>query len=252
MPFVSSFCCPPNLVRTIAESASYAYAKSGDAIFVNLYGGSTLTTKLGEKTVKLTQETEYPWDGRIRITVNECSNEPFALKLRIPGWAKTASVRLNGAHSDLAATTATYLELRRVWRPGDVVELDLPMAAQLMEANPFVEETLNQVALKRGPLVYCLESLDLPRGTRLLDVAVPANIDLVARYDGRLLSGVAVLEGKVLARSSGDWSGRLYRELRAEPARSVEARFIPYFAWGNRGKSEMTVWLPLTSQAVRP
>ncbi len=96
VPYVSSFCCPPNLVRTIAESADYAYGKSAGAIWVNLYGGSTLATKLpdGQK-VKLTQETDYPWNGRVRITIDECGPAPFALRLRIPGWAEGASVRIN-------------------------------------------------------------------------------------------------------------------------------------------------------------
>jgi DUF1680 family protein len=246
VPYVTSFCCPPNLVRTITELGGYVYSKSTETLWVNLYGGSSLTTKLpGGETVKLTQETEYPWNGRVRLTISECKHGEFALKLRIPGWATGATVRLNGAPFDVTPTPATYLELRRVWHSGDVVHLDLPMPPQLIEANPLVEETLNQIALKRGPLVYCLESTDLPRGTRLPDMVVPTNVNLVARYDGRLLNGIVALEGQVLARASGDWNGQLYREFRPSPARLISARFIPYFAWANRGKSEMSVWLPV-------
>ncbi len=249
VPYVSSFCCPPNLVRTIAEVGGYAYGKSANAIWINLYGGSTLATKLANgQPVKLTQETEYPWNGRVRVTVTECGNAPFALKLRIPGWAKGATIRLNGALTEDSARPATYLEMRRAWRVGDIVELDIPMPPQLMESNPLVEETLNQVAIKRGPLVYCLESTDLAASTHLMDVAIPADIELVPRFDRRLLNGVVALEGKMLAHSPNEWSGQLFRERQLRSTKLINARFIPYFAWGNRGKSEMSVWLPLSDR----
>jgi DUF1680 family protein len=245
VPFVSSFCCPPNLVRTIAESADYAYAKSGDAIWINLYGGSALETKLADgHTVKLAQETEYPWNGRVRIRIAETGTHEFALKLRIPGWAKSASVRINGRPADTPATAGIYFEIRRAWQPGDFVDLDLPMPAQLMAANPLVEETLNQVAVKRGPIVYCLESPDLPHGTRVLDVSVPPNVELTARYDQRLLGGIVVIEGKALSHPNENWNGQLYREFHANGTQPVNLRLIPYFAWANRGHSEMTVWMP--------
>ncbi len=246
VPFLSAFCCPPNLVRTVAEVSNYAYGKSEKALWVNLYGSSTVKTELpGGHAVRLTQETEYPWDGRVRLTINECDGAVFTLKLRIPGWAKSATVRLNGELLRASPRPASYFDVSRVWRPGDAVDLDLPMPARLMEAHPLVEETFNEVAIQRGPVVYCLESKDLPQGTRVLDVMIPENIDLVARYDGGLLGGVAVLEGRALARPSEDWSGWLYREFRPLPSRPVDARFIPYYAWANRGPSEMTVWLPL-------
>jgi DUF1680 family protein len=114
-----------------------------------------------------------------------------------------------------------------------------------MEANPLVEEDLNQVAFQRGPIVYCLESPDLPRGVRLNDVLIPDDARLSARYDSRLLDGVVVLEGAAAARSAVEWSGgSLYREARPVSVRPINLRLVPYFAWGNRGRSEMTVWLP--------
>jgi uncharacterized protein len=244
VPFVSSFCCPPNLVRTIAESAGYAYGKSADAIWVNLYGSSTLKTETAAgQTVRLTQETEYPWNGRVRLTIQECGEREFALKLRIPGWANGATVKLNNRAVDSPAP-AGYFEIRRAWRPGDVVELDLPMPVRLMEANPLVEEDLNQVAVQRGPIVYCLESPDLPRGTRMADVTIPADFKPAARYDSRLLGGVVVLEGTAAARSASDWTGQLYREARPSSERPASIRLVPYFAWGNRGATEMAVWIP--------
>ncbi|HEX7470129.1 MAG TPA: glycoside hydrolase family 127 protein [Verrucomicrobiae bacterium] len=244
VPFVSSFCCPPNLVRTVAEVADYAYSKSDGVIWVNLYGGSTLKTKLPEgQTVKLTQETEYPWNGRIRMTINECGSKEFALKLRIPGWVKSATVRINNGPADSSPTPRNYFEIRRSWKTGDVVDLDLPMPVRLMEANPLVEEDLNQVAVQRGPVVYCLESPDLPAGAKISDVMIPSDIQLAARYDRRLLDGVVMLEGKALVPPVASWSGQLYRELQMTDSKPVNLRLIPYFAWGNRGVSEMTVWM---------
>ncbi len=245
VPYVSSFCCPPNLVRTIAEAGGYAYAKSDMSLCVNLYGGSIVTTTLADgQTVSLVQTTEYPWSGHVRLEVTASGLSPFSLKLRIPGWTRTAAVHVNHARANQPAIPGSYLELKRKWHRGDVVEIDFPMPVQLMEANPHVEETLHQAAVKRGPLVYCLESLDLPHGIRLTDVTVPARAKFAERQDKSL--GAIVLESKVLAESTGDWSGRLYRELEPRPAKEIAVRWIPYFCWANRGPWEMSVWLPLS------
>ncbi len=246
VPYVSSFCCPPNLVRTIAGSAQFAYAKSADTIWVNLYGASELATEVpGIGKVKLTQETEYPWNGRVRIKVDAASGKEFALKLRIPGWANVASVRINHRPSDISMKPGSYHELRRTWKSGDVIDLDLRMDTELIEANPLVEETLGQVAVKRGPIVYCLESVDLPQGVKPLDVRLSANTKLRARYDHRLLGGVVILEGSTFARTNSNWGGQLYRELKPVKPTPIKLRLIPYSLWANRGDSEMSVWLPL-------
>jgi DUF1680 family protein len=244
VPFVSTFCCPPNLVRTLAESADYAYGKSADAIWVNLYGGNSLATELDGDQIKLSQEAEYPWSGRVRIKIEACGKKEFAMKLRIPGWAKGASVRVNLRPAE-AATAESYFEIRRVWQPGDVVDLDLPMPVRLMEANPLVEEDLNQIAVQRGPVVYCLESPDLPAGIKMSDVLIPVDIQLRPRYDQRLLGGIVVLEGTAVARAGEkNWRGKLYREVQSTMSKSIAVKFIPYCVWQNRGPSEMSVWLP--------
>jgi len=243
VPFVSSFCCPPNLVRTIAEIGGYAYGKSSNSVWVNLYGGSTLATTLAGVPLRLTQETAYPWNGRVRITINECGAASFALKLRIPGWAKGATVRVNLGPVTQTSVSGTYFELSRAWKAGDVVDLDLDMRTELIESNPLVEETLGQVALKRGPVVYCLESVDLPAGTRVMDVGVPEDAKLLARFDQRMFGGVVTLDGTLLAKPAESWGGQLYREVKLIESKPVKVRLIPYFVWGNRGKSEMSVWL---------
>lgn len=245
VPFVSSFCCPPNLVRTVAESAGYAYGKSDDAVWVNLYGASVLDTLLATAgRIKLAQETEYPWNGRVRIRVLAGGTSKFALKLRIPGWAGSATMRINDQPPGNSLTPGSYHEIRRAWRAGDFIDLDLPMPVRLMEANPLVEDDLNQMAVQRGPVVYCLESPDLPRGVDISDVLLPADIQLATRYDQRLLGRVVVLEGRALARSHGDWGGTLYREVQTSGPKPINLRFIPYSVWQNRGPSEMSVWLP--------
>ena len=246
VPFVSSFCCPPNLVRTIAESANYAYGKSGDSILVNLYGGSSLETTLaGGERIRLSQETDYPWNGRVRIKVETPGKASFALKLRIPGWASQASIRINDAPANDSPIPGNYFEIRRTWSAGDFVDLDLPMPVRMMEANPLVEDDLNQLAVQRGPIVYCIESPDLPSGVKISDVMIPTEMNLVARYDQRLLGGVVVLEGKALANPKTNWNGNLYRELQPKDPKPINVRFIPYCVWQNRGKSEMSVWLPI-------
>jgi DUF1680 family protein len=125
------------------------------------------------------------------------------------------------------------------------VDLDLPMPVRLMEANPLVEEDLNQIAVQRGPVVYCLESPDLPAGIKMSDVLIPADIQLRPHYDQRLLGGIVVLEGTAVARAGEkNWRGKLYREVQSTMSKSIAVKFIPYCVWQNRGPSEMSVWLP--------
>jgi DUF1680 family protein len=245
-PFISSFCCPPNIVRTLAEVSNYAYGRSERGVWVNLYGASVLDTRLPDGAVlKLTQATEYPWDGRVRITVGAAPKGLYSIMLRIPAWARGAALSVNGAPEKKAPEPGTYHEVRRAWAAGDTLELRLPLRAQLIQAHPLVEEVRNQVAVKRGPIVYCLESTDLPKAVAVLNVAVPRALALRPRFEGELLGGVTVLEGKAVTISEAAWGKELYRELAPTDVRPIDLRLIPYYAWGNRGGSEMTVWIPL-------
>lgn len=241
--WISCYCCPPNVARTIAEASTYAYGRSDRGIWAHLYGGSTLETTLPVgRRVKLKQETDYPWDGQVKITFEHAPPGEMSLLLRIPGWAYGASLTVNGKPVRVAA--GRYAEVRRAWVAGDGVELVLPLRPRLMEAHPLVEETRNQVAVMYGPLVYCLESTDLPRDVGLQSVALPHDVKLTLRFDRSLLGGVTVLEGKAEFVAGRPWVNELYREFRPADPRSVSVKLIPYFAWGNRGKSEMTVWVP--------
>jgi len=136
-------------------------------------------------------------------------------------------------------------EIHRQWSIGDVVELSLPLPVRLIEANPYVEEARNHIAIMRGPLVYCLESIDLPPDVKLMDVFLPHD----AKFDwdpaDTLLPRMAALRTRAKVIASGEWDNALYREVTATPPREIDVRLIPYFAWDNRGESEMSVWLPV-------
>jgi hypothetical protein len=154
---------------------------------------------------------------------------------------------MNGTPTGIALKPRSYAEIRRVWAKGDTVELDLGMQPRLMEAHPRVEEARNHVAVMRGPVLYCLESHDLPAGVRVDDVVIPAGIKLSARHDPTLLGGVTVIEGEARLARGGDWpAGMLYRPFRSTASEPLQLRLIPYYAWNNRGVPYMTVWLPLS------
>ncbi len=245
VPYLSAFCCPPNIARTLARSIGFAYAKSDRDIWVNLYGGSLLDTPLpAGGRIRLTQETEYPWNGRIRLRIEQCDSESWGLRLRIPGWARRAALRINAGPPNHALEPGTYAEIRRPWRPRDVVELEIDMPPVRIEAHPLVEETINQVAVQRGPLVYCLESADLPDRMGIMDVLMPDNAELAPVFDRRLLGGVVAIEAGLVAVSTPAWTGQLYREIAPARTAIMRIRLVPYFAWANRGASQMTVWLP--------
>lgn len=243
--YISCFCCPPNTLRTICEAQNYAYTVSENALWCNLYGQSELTTKLGKHDLEVSQVTGYPYDGKVMLTFRAVpKKQEMALHLRIPAWCDRATVKVNGEAVDVPVKANTYATLNRVWKKGDVVELDMEMRVKLMESNPLVEETRNQVVVKRGPLVYCLEGMDVADGRRIDDVLIPSTIQFTPTeitIDG---SKMIALDGEARLMDEASWDNVLYREV-GKADRTVKIRLIPYFAWGNRGKSEMTVWMPL-------
>jgi DUF1680 family protein len=243
IPYIAlSNCCPPNTARTLAEVQNYAYSVSAEGLWVNLYGGNTLHTKLrGGGKVGVQQTTDYPWDGEVGLAFTEVPGDAFSLFLRIPAWCEGAEVSVNGKRGVVKATAGSYVEIRRVWKAGDQIGLSLPMDIKLMRANPLVEEARNQVAVQRGPVVYCLESPDL-KDVKIDDVIVPSDIHLAPEKMRIEEQTLVALTGKAKAVTPARWSGTLYREAATE-LRPVELRLIPYFAWGNRGGSEMTVWM---------
>ena len=245
-PYINCFCCPPNIVRTIAEVAGYAYSLSDEGVWIHLYGGNTLDTLFANgSTIKLNQQTEYPWEGSVRITVEEAPQKEFSLLLRIPGWTEDARVTVNGELLGAGLKPEQYYEIRRKWATGDRIELAFPMSVQLLEAHPLVEEARNQVAIRRGPIVYCLESIDLPDDVGIMNIGVSSKAQFQNHYVNDLLGGITVLDTKAYVGTGDDWDKTLYRRISPQERNVVDIRLIPYYAWGNRGDSEMTVWLPL-------
>lgn len=243
--YISCFCCPPNTVRTLCEVQDYAYSLGKNSVYCNLYGGSKLETLLnGKDRIKITQTTDYPWDGNIKILVEKNSKKAFSLYLRIPEWCEKATLTVNGQKIESENKANTYTKINRIWEKGDVVELVLDMPVKLLESNPLVEETRNQTCVKRGPLVYCLEGMDIQGGKKIDDVMIPADIIFTPRktlIDG---SPIVVLDGKARLANEESWKNTLYRPV-SESFKTVNITLIPYYAWGNRGKSDMTVWMPL-------
>lgn len=245
-PYISCFCCPPNIVRTIAEVGAYAYSMSSRGVWVNLYGANVLDTELADSsTLRLRQETDYPWDGTIGITIEKAPEEECSVFLRVPGWAAESHLTVNGEPAGKNLASGRYHEVRRSWSSGDRIELVLPMPVELLQAHPLVEEVRNEVAVRRGPIVYCLESLDLPGNVQIENVAISSVARFEDRYVEDILGGVVVLQTEAKLISDENWGDTLYRRLSPGTSGELDIQFIPYYAWGNRGNSEMTVWLPL-------
>ena len=251
----SSFCCPPNVVRTIAEAHNYVYALSAATLWVHLYAANALETAWPDGArIKLRQETDYPWNGAVKLTIDAAPEQAIALKLRVPGWLREAGVCVNGA-IEVAPRPGSYAEVKRIWSAGDVVELRLDFAPTLWEANPLVEETLNQVALRCGPLVYCLESNDLPEGVRLTDVALALGTrtppTFAAAQERIANSAVVTLSTTATAAAAPrSWgAGELYREAGGGPRRGGLVRAV--FCVGQSRRHQMSVWLRCGDQHHR-
>ncbi len=242
-----SNCCPPNTVRTLAEVSNYAYSVSDKGIWINLYGANELKTALKDgSSLSVTQETAYPWNGDIKFTIKESSKNPFSFFLRIPGWASKASVMVNGKALETVVTPGTYAEIHRKWKKGDVISLSIPMEAELIAANPLVEENRNQIAVKRGPVVYCAESVDMPQGTSVFSLNIPANTQFKAVPLQFADSKMMALEADINLVKAQNWTNQLYQKVNTQ-TELVKIKLIPYYAWGNRGHvAEMSVWLPFS------
>ncbi len=243
--YISCFCCPPNTLRTLCEAQDYAYSVGKDEIYVNLYGDNSLTTEIdGIGGITIEQKSDYPWDGNIAITVAKLKGKKeFTLKLRIPAWCDDAKIAVNGQPVGTDTKSESYATITRRWKKGDMVTLEMPMETKLIEANPLVEECRGQVAIQRGPILYCLESNDLGN-LDIDDIAIPADAKFQPVEVNIEGSRIMALETEAVNRAEKSWKNTLYRELGKEK-NTVKIRLIPYYAWGNRGKSEMTVWIPV-------
>jgi uncharacterized protein len=257
-PWFGVACCPGNMTRFLASVPGYVYAQDRDAIYVNLYVGSTADLQVGKAKLQLVQRTRYPWDGDVKLTVNPSTRARFTLKLRIPGWARNEAVpgdlysfadqsqepvtlHLNGQSVPMVVRDG-YVSLTRSWRKGDELHLNLPMPVRRIRANKNVQADRNRVALQRGPLVYCAEWPDNPAG-KVRNLLLPPQTPLTAEFRPALLNGVEVIQGKSESVSLDEQNQLRHSQ--------QDFMAIPYFAWANRGRGQMAVWLADSDAAVR-
>jgi DUF1680 family protein len=250
-PWYHTTCCPPNLQRTFASLTGYLYSTGKNALYVHHFAPGKLTWKMDDGSpIVVRQETGYPFEGKVKLTIVEAPASSFTLFFRIPGWSTNTAVRVNGS-SHRAAKPGEYLAMERAWKSGDVVEVDFDMTPQVLRANPLAKESNNSVAVQRGPLVYALEQVDQPFGTRVEDAVLllsknPGADFRPVREEG-LLGGVTVLKHQGAVYETPVASLPLYAPLGRYPqlkTKPVELTFIPYFAFHNRGETAMQVWIP--------
>jgi len=237
-PWFDCSCCPTNLCRFMPSVPGYIYARSQNRIYVNLFIQSSSKIDVGGTPVDISQETNYPWDGNIRIRISPEKESEFSVDLRIPGWAENKpvpgdlysfentdnsrfSVRINGQKADVQKENG-YAVLSRSWKKGDVIEYNLPMDIRRVKANEMVKDDLGKVAIERGPVVYCVEGAD---NQDIDELNISGSTLFSSVFEPGLLGGVEIINGN--DRSSGE-----------------QFRAIPYFAWNNRGANKMKVWLP--------
>jgi len=256
-PWYSCACCPSNIVRVFPKLGRYAYASDEKSLYVNLYAAGSGKVAVGDTPITLTQLTRYPWDGNVKLMIHPAAEKSFELCLRVPGWCREAKtpgglyeaanwdanaaavqLKVNGQPVDDVPLDRGYLRISRVFKPGDLVELGLPMPIRRIHADERVKADAGRVALQRGPIVYCVESaghrVDLGR------LILPVDAKLAAEHRPDLLGGVTVITGQAVAAT--DELGK------DEPARLLA---VPYYAWDNRGAGKMAVWMAEERPATR-
>jgi uncharacterized protein len=258
-PWFGVACCPGNITRFLPSVPGFLYAQTGDTLYVNLFAANKAEIERNNgRIVNITEETRYPWDGLVKITVNPDKRSRMAICVRVPGWARDeaapgglyrftdgagppATLKVNGKTVPIQLDKG-YARLDRSWKKGDMIELNLPMPVRRVAANEAVQADRGRVALQRGPIVYCAESPDYASG-HVRNFMLPEGEPLTGDFEPHLLNGVEVLRGKAFVVSQ-DNDGKL--------ARTAEAfQAIPYYAWANRGRSEMMVWIPDSEKSAR-
>lgn len=244
-------CCPTNVARLLPSVPGYVYAQNGDDVYVNLFVKSNSTLNVHGKSVSILQENNYPWDGNLKFTISPKSSDAFNLLVRIPGWAqnqavpsdlysyanasgKKAEIKVNGQPVEYNIEKG-YAILKRKWKKGDVVEVNLPMEVKRVVANEKVKDDIGKVALQRGPLMYCAEWPD--NDGKVSNLIVPASATFNTEFKPSLLNGVMTLQSTVPA---------VIIDNNGESIATKTKTFIaiPYYSWAHRGKGEMMLWFP--------
>ncbi len=258
-PWFGCACCPGNVTRFIASVPGYIYAHQAGKIFINLYISNLATIELENKIIKIEQETNYPWDGFVKIKIHpSTSNQSFSIHLRIPGWAQnqpipgdlyhflnknneSPALKINDEPISFRIKNG-YAEINRKWNENDEIDLKLPMPIQRIITNDSVTANRGRVALQRGPLVYCAEWPDNPDG-HILNLLLPDSSSLACEFRADLLNGIEVVRGKSYAYKAGKAENSFEKT-------AQDFMAIPYYAWAHRGKGEMAVWLAREESAV--
>jgi len=250
-PYFGTACCPGNISRFLPSFPGYIYAVKDDAIYVNLFVGSSAKVDLAGNLVEIKQDTRYPWDGGVKITLAPAREGAFAVFVRLPGWAQNRPVptdlyrqaeigdqkielKVNGRRAAIDSDKG-FARIRRTWKTGDTVDIVFPMDLRRVAANAMVKDAAGKVAVERGPLVYCAEGID--NGGRVLNLALPDGTALSPEWRPDLIKGLVVIKGKARAVTrNADGS--------AASVKDQDFLAIPYYAWAHRGNGEMAVWIP--------
>jgi DUF1680 family protein len=258
-PWFGCACCPSNVARFVPSVPGYVYACKNRDVYVNLFMSGHATIETTNNKIKLTQQTQYPWQGTVSISVEPEKSDTFAIYVRIPGWARNepvpsdlykfhkamdeqATLNVNGKQVSLSCERG-FARIERKWQKGDTIELNLPMPVRRVIAHPNVEADRGKVALQRGPVVFCLEWPD--NDGKVSNLMIPDDTKLRTEYKPDLLNGVCVITGKAQVVKRTIDGGIV-------PAREKQFTAIPYYAWAHRGRGQMTVWPARQPQAARP
>ncbi|PPV04877.1 hypothetical protein XBLMG947_3914 [Xanthomonas bromi] len=234
-------CCPPNIARVLASLGRYLYTDREDALYVDLYAGGETAFERDGACFTLSQRTDYPWDGRVEIAI--VADRPFTttLALRLPDWCVGPTLSLDGAPLAFDARRG-YAAVAREWQPGQRLVLELPMPVRRVSSHALLRQTAGKVAVQRGPLVYCVEQVD--NGSELHHLALPRAAEFSLLPGEGVLAGMTLIEVDGQRRLGHADADTLYRYDAADPQwQPQRLRFVPYFAWSNRGEGEMRVWV---------
>lgn len=233
-------CCPPNIARMLTSLGGYIYAQSQTEAIVHLYIGSEGAFDIQGERVTIRQQTNYPWDGQVQLSIATDRTLTFPIRLRIPGWCDRARIFVNGVEFARKAENG-YISLEQEWRNGDKITLEMDMPVKRVYAHPNVTDNAGHVALMRGPLVYCIEQAD--HAADIWGLRLQRDARLEAQFCPDWFGGAAVIHGEAEAAGAADWNDTLYRN---EPPRiaAIPLTAIPYYAWDNRQPGAMKVWLP--------
>jgi uncharacterized protein len=244
-------CCPANIARLVASLGNYVYANSDDGIWVNLFVGSNTIIPLAKGKVPMTVETNFPWDGKVKMSFNPAKKIKYALHIRIPGWAQNQAVpgnlynflttkelsvpiTVNGKQVNYSMDKG-YAVIDREWKKGDVVACDFPMEVRRVVSRPEIRFNINRVALQRGPIVYCIEGAD--NNGKAWNLVIPDNTNITTASEQVLTEPVIALKAEVPVLEVAADSITVTTKNKLVTA-------IPYYVWANRGGNEMQVWLP--------